>query len=209
MNAAELKAMRERVRRYQRRERRAYERRTSKRRAHRVAAQKRNLELYGINSTAKDAFKKYGPKNIAGMITARAVKNGTLVKADCVKCGDPDSQAHHEDYYKPLDITWLCRSCHKQRHMVIGHFEEVKGEWKWVPYYYLVYSANRNRWFASLKTYEKYLRGELTRAEWKQACDRAWKRILARDRREDATAEAAAACSRPPLCLPAPHEVTE
>lgn len=28
--------------------------------------------------------------------------------------------AHHEDYDKPLDITWLCKSHHRQRHVEIN-----------------------------------------------------------------------------------------
>lgn len=28
--------------------------------------------------------------------------------------------AHHEDYTRPLDVTWLCTPCHKQRHAMGG-----------------------------------------------------------------------------------------
>lgn len=35
----------------------------------------------------------------------------------CQKCGSSGYiEAHHEDYLKPLEITWLCDTCHKDRH---------------------------------------------------------------------------------------------
>lgn len=35
----------------------------------------------------------------------------------CSKCGALcHSEAHHEDYSKPLEIVWLCDLCHKARH---------------------------------------------------------------------------------------------
>ena len=35
----------------------------------------------------------------------------------CSRCGSPDKvQAHHSDYAKPLDIKWLCHSCHCKEH---------------------------------------------------------------------------------------------
>lgn len=46
-----------------------------------------------------------------------AVRNGTLVKGPCADCGScVDVQGHHPDYSKPLDVVWLCRTCHNRRH---------------------------------------------------------------------------------------------
>lgn len=43
-------------------------------------------------------------------------KRGKITKKPCEKCGDLNSQKHHEDYSKPLDVTWLCRKCHLAHH---------------------------------------------------------------------------------------------
>ena len=55
-------------------------------------------------------------RNVAHNQVARAVRNGTLVRQPCVRCGEAKSLAHHEDYDKPLEVMWLCQPCHKQRH---------------------------------------------------------------------------------------------
>jgi hypothetical protein len=62
----------------------------------------------------------------AHRIVRRAVKTGELVPQACERCGLPgdtmrdadcrEMEAHHEDYGKPLDVVWLCRSCHWDRH---------------------------------------------------------------------------------------------
>jgi hypothetical protein len=43
-----------------------------------------------------------------------ALKNNVISRGDhCVNCGvacKPDG--HHSDYMRPLDVMWLCRSCH-------------------------------------------------------------------------------------------------
>ena len=54
------------------------------------------------------------------------IKAGRLNRDPCVRCGDTNSHAHHEDYDKPLDIVWLCPVCHKQRHKEI-RMEQVNG----------------------------------------------------------------------------------
>jgi len=46
----------------------------------------------------------------------RALKSGALKKGACSACGAIEVEAHHEDYSRPLDVTWLCRSHHKRGH---------------------------------------------------------------------------------------------
>jgi hypothetical protein len=43
-------------------------------------------------------------------------RRGKLVKRPCEECGSQDSQKHHDDYEKPLQVTWLCRPCHLAEH---------------------------------------------------------------------------------------------
>lgn len=47
---------------------------------------------------------------------ANAIRDKRLFRLNCEKCGSPESQAHHEDYSKPLDVRWLCFSCHRAEH---------------------------------------------------------------------------------------------
>ena len=57
---------------------------------------------------------------IAHNAVARAVKKGILVRQPCEMCGNEKTVAHHEDYDKPLAVTWLCQPCHKKRHIEIN-----------------------------------------------------------------------------------------
>ena len=47
---------------------------------------------------------------------AAAVKAGVLKRGPCGVCGDERSQMHHPDYGKPLEVEWLCRKHHLERH---------------------------------------------------------------------------------------------
>lgn len=49
------------------------------------------------------------------------LRRGKIVRLPCIKCGDVNSEMHHEDYDKPLDIMWLCRSCHLEHHKNVFH----------------------------------------------------------------------------------------
>ena len=46
-----------------------------------------------------------------------AIKCGILTPSPC-KCGNPDTEAHHPDYSKPLEVEWVCRPCHQKIHAV-------------------------------------------------------------------------------------------
>ena len=45
-----------------------------------------------------------------------AIHKGELAQQPCEQCGDECTYAHHEDYDKPLEVRWLCPSCHRMRH---------------------------------------------------------------------------------------------
>lgn len=41
-----------------------------------------------------------------------AIRSGKMVRARCEVCGNPNAQAHHQDYARPLDVLWLCSKHH-------------------------------------------------------------------------------------------------
>lgn len=43
-------------------------------------------------------------------------RRGHLAQRPCTECGSAASQMHHEDYSRPLAVTWLCRPCHLSLH---------------------------------------------------------------------------------------------
>lgn len=47
----------------------------------------------------------------------RAVKSGRLTRPDsCGRCGAKcRPEASHDDYARPLDVEWLCRTCHRHK----------------------------------------------------------------------------------------------
>ena len=63
----------------------------------------------------KERWNKRNPeKRSAQLMAASALKSGKIVrKYFCESCGCGGSlEKHHEDYSKPLEIIWLCRTCH-------------------------------------------------------------------------------------------------
>jgi|ERR1041385_3145838 transposase-like protein len=59
----------------------------------------------------------------------RALLSGKIQRPEtCSRCGGSDSriEASHADYSKPLEIRWLCASCHREED-ARGH---GKGGWK-------------------------------------------------------------------------------
>jgi len=50
-----------------------------------------------------------------------ALRKGTIAKGPCETCGKEPAHGHHDDYLKPLEVRWLCRSCHTLWHKKNGH----------------------------------------------------------------------------------------
>ena len=48
----------------------------------------------------------------------RAIRLGLLIKPPaCQSCGTVGKvEGHHPDYFKPLEVDWLCRPCHERVH---------------------------------------------------------------------------------------------
>jgi len=65
----------------------------------------RHARLYRIKNPIKYRARYY---------LYNAVKSGKILKPlICSKCKKKTKiEAHHSDYSKPLEVIWLCRSCH-------------------------------------------------------------------------------------------------
>ena len=64
-------------------------------------------------------YRRANPFKIAArQIVRHSITLGLLERPDvCSECGKVGKiDAHHEDYFKPLDVMWLCRGCHKTLH---------------------------------------------------------------------------------------------
>jgi hypothetical protein len=66
---------------------------------------------------------KHPDKWKARRVVKLALRKGALAKEPCIICKKL-AEAHHADYSKPLDITWLCRSHHAAWHRVF----KIEGE---------------------------------------------------------------------------------
>jgi hypothetical protein len=55
-------------------------------------------------------------KEKARQAAKHARRKGLLCPEPCSLCGEVQSQMHHTDYSKPLEVVWLCRKCHIKQH---------------------------------------------------------------------------------------------
>lgn len=54
-------------------------------------------------------------RRAAHIALGNAVRDGRVKPLPCFVCGK-ESEAHHPDYSRPLDVVWLCPAHHKQAH---------------------------------------------------------------------------------------------
>ena len=69
-------------------------------------------------------------KRAAHVIWGNYLRKNHVTALPCETCFNThDLNAHHEDYTKPLDITWLCRKCHGLRHREINELIRNGEDW--------------------------------------------------------------------------------
>ena len=79
-------------------------------------------------------------RQLARRKVLNARQRGELVPPDaCSKCGEQPEhaylmEAHHEDYSKPLDVVWLCLSCHRKHHSSKGPDAQTARARAWKDY---------------------------------------------------------------------------
>ncbi len=53
---------------------------------------------------------------LARAIVKNRLRNGTMHRGPCEVCSEPEGQAHHDDYARPVDVRWLCPLHHREQH---------------------------------------------------------------------------------------------
>jgi len=68
----------------------------------------------------RDRFRAvYPEKYRAHNAVGQAMRDGSLVREACEVCGAPETDAHHDDYSRPLSVRWLCRRHHHDVHLAL------------------------------------------------------------------------------------------
>lgn len=66
------------------------------------------------NYLAQERYRAKSPEKAkARDVVNKRIKRGvSMFKETCIFCGK-DAEMHHEDYSKPLDVTWVCTRHHR------------------------------------------------------------------------------------------------
>jgi len=89
--------------------------------------QKRRLraaDRRALNESQMQHRKLHPERGWAQLTVQRAIRSGAMVRpATCVICGGSKKLvAHHHDYSKPLDVTFICHICHSLVHDIAEDF---------------------------------------------------------------------------------------
>lgn len=81
-----------------------------------------------FHGTRKRYRANYKEKCYAEGLVNEAIRNGKLKRPEaCEVCKTKCKvQAHHPDYSKPLEVMWLCVSCHAKEHNKIRELERQR-----------------------------------------------------------------------------------
>jgi len=97
-----------------------YREQNKERIAKRTKAYRSRPEVKAANTARHRKYReKNAWKHLARTTLGYALRSGKITKQPCARCGAIEVQAHHTDYTKPLEVTWLCRLCHWKEHVQI------------------------------------------------------------------------------------------
>jgi len=83
----------------------------------RITAAKYIQSVRGRKQRARQAAierRRYPEKQKARLIIKQEKKMGRLISKPCIICAEIKTEAHHENYYKPMNIIWLCHLHHRE-----------------------------------------------------------------------------------------------
>lgn len=91
----------------------------------RVQARLDYLETEAGKESKRKTIQKYlesnPKKRSVHILTGNAIRDGMLTKDVCCICStDVNIVAHHNDYDKPLEVTWVCAKHHTEWHELNG-----------------------------------------------------------------------------------------
>lgn len=103
-------------------------RRWRKRNPEKARELKRNSGHRGYYKTAARKYRTaYPEKTLAHNRVMKAILRGRLIRpshcSNCKRACKPE--AHHDDYSKPLEVRWLCKTCHMKHHGYIMEASDV------------------------------------------------------------------------------------
>lgn len=84
-----------------------------------------NERLYKLPATkrreiwlkqSRKSKKRYPEKSNARKLVREAIRKKELERLPCEECSETETQAHHDDYSKPLQVRWLCHKHHRAVH---------------------------------------------------------------------------------------------
>lgn len=103
---------------------RAYDRKRYREQEHRQELARSGSKKYQSQRAEimKDQKQREPEKFKARNAVNNAIRDGRLERGtECFFCKGSDRlQAHHHDYNLPLDVIWLCSTCHGKLHYVNG-----------------------------------------------------------------------------------------
>jgi hypothetical protein len=78
----------------------------------------RGRELNRLRSRKYRRTSEGAKKDRARSYLSFAIRDGDIARpSNCEKCGvECSPEGHHIDYDKPLEVIWLCKSCHENIH---------------------------------------------------------------------------------------------